>query len=169
MATSRVLMTPVVISNFPAAGSSPGVIGAVAPSAGIDAAGSNTAFATSWPGILAGVNYVSNGTQFLWGYNGANACTAYVLIGQKAGNQVQVYTTYTLTLPTTGYFVIPPLSPAQYTQQDSSQFVAGTGNGGAAPGGQILTTGVGTVCVDFSATTASTVALRLYQLTPVLP
>lgn len=167
--TSRVLMTPVVINNFPLSGSSPGIIGAVAPSAGIDAAGSNTAFATAWPGILAGVNYAGNGSQFLWGYNGANACTAYVLIGQKAGGQVEPYTTYSITLPTSGYFVIPPLSPAAYTQQDSSQFVTGTGNGGAAPGGQILTTGVGTVCVDFSATTASTVALRLYQLTTVTP
>lgn len=167
--TSRVLMTPVVINNFPLSGSSPGAIGAVAPTAGIDAAGSNTAFATAWPGIQAGVNYVGNGSQFLWGYNGANACTAYVLIGQKAGGQVQVYTTYSITLPVSGYFVIPNLSPSQYTQQDASQFAAGTGNGGAAPGGQILTSGVGTICVDFNATTASTVALRLYQLTTVSP
>jgi hypothetical protein len=167
--TSRVLMTPVVINNFAISGSSPGIIGAVAPSAGIDATGSNTAFATAWPGIQAGINYVNNGSQFLWGYNGANACTAYVLIGQKAGGQVQIYTTYSITLPVSGYFVIPPLSPVQYNQQDSSQFVSGTGNGGAAPGGQILTTGIGTTCIDFNATTASTVAVRLYQMATVTP
>ena len=168
-ATSRVLMTPVVVNNFPFSGATVSTIGAVAPAAGIDAAGSNTAFATAWPGILAGVNFVNNGSQFLWGYNGANACTAYVLIGQKAAGQVEPYTTYSITLPTSGYFVIPPLSPAAYNQQDSSQFVAGTGNGGAAPGGQILTTGVGTTCIDFSATTASTVAVRLYQMATVTP
>lgn len=167
--TSRVLMTPVVVNNFPFSGSVVSTIGAVAPTAGIDAAGSNTAFATAWPGLMAGVNYANNGSQFLWGYNGANACTAYVLIGQKAGGQVQVYTTYSITLPVSGYFVIPPLSPYQYNQQDSSQFVTGTGNGGAAPGGQILTTGIGTTCIDFNATTASTVAVRLYQMATVTP
>lgn len=168
-ATSRVLMTPVVVNNFPISGATPSTIGVVAPAAGIDAAGTNTAFGTAWPGILAGVNFAGNGSQFLWGYNGANACTCYVLIGQKAGGQVQPYTTYALTLPTTSYFVIPPLSPSWYTQLDASQFVSGTGNGGIAPGGQILTSGVGTICVDFSATTLSTVALRLFQLATVSP
>jgi hypothetical protein len=168
-ATSRVLMSPVSI-NAAALSGAASSFGAVAPSAGIDAAAAGgTTFGTAWPGILAGVNYVGNGSQFLWGYNGANACTAYVLIGQKAGGQVQPYTTYAITLPTSGYFIIPPLSPLQYTQQDASQFVTGVGNGGIAPGGQILTSGVGTICVDFSATTTSTVALRLYQLTTVTP
>ena len=160
MATSRVTMTPVSINQF-ALSTPPSAIGAVAPGTGIDAAGANGAlFATAWPGAAAG-------SQFLWGYNGATACSAYVLIGQKAGGQVEPYTTYTIVLPTTGYFWIGPVSPSQYTQQDASQFVSGTGNGGIAPGGQILTTGVGFTCIDFSAT--GTVAVRLYQCGTVTP
>ena len=53
MATSRVTMTPVSMNQFAQTGTTP--IGAVAPGAGIDAAGTNTAFGTAWPGILAGI------------------------------------------------------------------------------------------------------------------
>lgn len=165
MATSRVTMTPVSMNQFAQTGTTP--IGAVAPGAGIDAAGTNTAFGTAWPGILAGINYVNNGSQWLWGYNGANACNAYILIGQKAGGIVQIYTQITIALPVSGYFYLGPYSPAQFNQQDSSQFAAAPG--GAAPGGQILASGVGTTCIDFSATTASTVAVRLYQCGTVTP
>jgi hypothetical protein len=140
-------------------------IGAVAPTTGIDAAGTNTAFGTVWPGALAGVNYLNNGTQWLWGYNGATACTAYILIGQKAGGLVEPYTAYSITLPTSGYFFLGPFSPQQFNQQDASQFAGGAG--GVAPGGQILQSGVGYTCIDFSATT--TVAVRLYQTATVQP
>jgi hypothetical protein len=166
MATSRVSMTPFSLNSTAFSGVTP--IGAVAPAAGIDAvAAGGATFGTAWPGILAGVNYLNTGSQFLWGYNGANACTAYVLIGQKAGGIVEPYTAYSIALPTSGYFYLGPFSPQQFNQQDASQFAGGAG--GIAPGGQILQSGVGYTCIDFSATTASTVALRLYQLLTVQP
>lgn len=161
MATSRVSMTPVSMNQFAFSGAQP--IGAVAPATGVDAAGSNTAFATAWPGTLAGIQYLNNGTQWLWGYNGVTACNAFILIGQKSGGLVQVYTQYTVALPTSGYFFLGPYSPSQFNQQDGSQFAGGAG--GAAPGGVIGAGAIGLTCIDFSATT--TVAVRLYQITPL--
>jgi hypothetical protein len=165
MATSRVTMTPVSMNQFAFSGVT--AIGAVAPATGIDAVGGNTAFATAWPGTLAGIQYVNNGSQWLWGYNGATPCNAYVLVGQKSGGLVQVYTQYTIALPTTGYFFLGPFSPAAYNQQDASQFASVAGGGGIAPGGVIGTAAIGMTCIDFSATT--TVAVRLYQCGTVNP
>jgi hypothetical protein len=164
VATSRVTLTPVSMNQFSFAGTAP--IGAVAPATGIDAAGANGAtFGTAWPGALAGVNYLNNGTQWLWGYNGATACSAYVLIGQKAAGQAEIYTAYTVVLPTTGYFFLGPFSPQQFNQTDASQFAGGSG--GAAPGGVIGQSAVGYTCIDFSAT--GTLAVRLYQMNTVQP
>jgi len=162
MATSRITMTPVSQNTYAFAGNQ--AIGAVAPATGVDGVGSNTAFATAWPGALAGVSYLNNGSQWLWGYNGATPCSAYILIGQKAAGLVEPYTAYTIALPTSGYFFLGPFSPQQYNQTDNSQFAGGAG--GTAPGG-VIGASVGYTCVDFSATT--TVAVRLYQLTTVQP
>jgi hypothetical protein len=78
---------------------------------------------------------------------------------------VQVYTQYSVTIAGTSYFTIPPLSPAQFNQQDSSQFAGGAG--GTAPGGAIGAGGVGFTCIDFINTT--TVAVRLYQTGTITP
>ena len=166
MAATRQTMTPVSMNQFSTTGST--AIGAVAPTAGCDYAGTNTTF-TAWGSLPApsslGIQYLNNGTQWLWGYNGATGSTAYVLIGAKAGGIVQVYTQYSITLPTSGYFYLGPFSPAQFNQQDSAQF--GAAPGGVAPGGTITAAGVGFTCIDFLNTT--TVAVRLYQLTPQVP
>jgi hypothetical protein len=154
------------LNQFAFSGATP--IGAVAPSAGCDYAGSNTTF-TAWGSLpqvsASGIQYINNGTQFLWGYTGTSGTSAYVLIGAKAGGIVQVYTQYTITLAATSYWYLGPYSPAQFNQQDSAQF--GAAPGGVAPGGTITTGGVGFTCIDFLATT--NVSCRLYQLTPVIP
>ncbi len=161
-------MTPVSLNQFATTGGGTAPIGAVAPSAGCDTAGSNTAF-TAWASLPApsslGVQYVNNGSQFLWYYNGATATTAYVLIGAKSGGLVQVYTQYTIVLGTSAYGFLGPFSPAQFSQQDSSQFAGGAG--GTAPGGAVGASGVGFTCIDFLNTT--TLAVRLYQMIPQVP
>ncbi|MGH3300572.1 MAG: hypothetical protein ACRDOK_02620 [Streptosporangiaceae bacterium] len=163
MAATRQTMTPVNMNGFPLAATL-GIVGAVAPAAGCDYNGSNTTF-TAWASLpnasSLGIQYLNNGSQWIWGYNGATTSTAYVLIGQKAGGLTQIYSAYSLVLPTSGYFAIPPLSPAQFNQQDASQAFTGT------TGGVIGTGGVGFTCIDFLNTT--TVAVRLYQLTTVTP
>jgi len=166
MAATRQTMAAVSLNQFAFSGAT--AIGAVAPAAGCDYAASNTTF-TAWGSLPAanslGIQYANNGTQFLWGYNGVTTSTAYVLIGAKSGGIVQVYTQYSIVLPTSGYFYLGPYSPVQFNQEDSAQF--GAAPGGVAPGGAIGAAGVGFTCIDFLNTT--TVAVRLYQLTPVFP
>jgi hypothetical protein len=166
MATTRQTMTPVSMNQFSFTGSTP--IGAVAPTAGCDYAGTNSAF-TAWGSLPTansnGIQFLNNGTQWLWGYYGASGTTAYVLIGAKSGGIVQVYTQYSVTLAASSYFYLGPFSPAQFNQQDSAQFAGGAG--GTAPGGVIGAGAVGFTCIDFLATTA--LAVRLYQLTPQIP
>lgn len=165
-ATARCLIQPVslnasalaaTISQFPTSGT------------GIDAAGTGTGFATAFSTTYNGVEFINNGFMFLLVLNATASCHAYHLIGQKAGGQVQPYTTYTTALQSTGGpGWLGPWSSQQFTQQDGAQFA--TGNGGAAPGGLISASspsGVGYVCIDFDTTT--TLAVRLYQLTPVTP
>jgi hypothetical protein len=171
MAATRQLMTPVSMNQFAFSGAT--AIGAVAPTAGCDYAGSNTAF-TAWGSLPApsslGIQYANNGSQWLWGYNGATPSAAYVLIGQESGGGVaQVYTQYTITLPASGYFYLGPYSPAQFSQPNISQFAAATTGGGTsgAPGGAIGAGGQGLTCIDFLNTT--TVAVRLYQTGTVTP
>jgi hypothetical protein len=131
-----------------------------APSAGIDAAGTGgSSFATAWAGIN-GVQFTNNGHIWLWYYNGADACTAYALVGQKAAGQVLPYATYSYTLNTSGYGWLGPWDAAQFNQEDSTQFAGGSG--GSSPGGVIGTAAIGMMCVDFSVTT--TLAIRAYQM-----
>jgi hypothetical protein len=170
MAATRQVMTPVSMNQFASTGTT--AIGAVAPTAGCDYAGTNSAF-TAWGSLPApsslGIQYLNNGTQWLWGYNGATASTAYILIGQETGGVAQLYTQETVVLPVSGYFYLGPFSPAVYNQPNASQFAAATSGGGTsgAPGGAVGTGGVGFTCIDFLNTT--TVAVRLYQLTPQVP
>ena len=102
MAQTRQTMTPVSMNQFAFSGATP--IGAVAPTTGCDYAGSNTTF-TTWLSLptagSSGIQYVNNGSQWLWFYCGAATTTAYVLIGQKAGGQVEPYTTYSIVLAAT--------------------------------------------------------------------
>jgi hypothetical protein len=165
-ATTRVTMQPVSLNAaaFPATASTFGAYSV----AGVDAAGTGTGWATAWPGTQSGVQFQNNGTLILVWWTGATTTPAYHLIGQKAGGQVQPFGTYTTTIPATGVGWLGPWSVQQFTQQDGAQFA--TGNGGAAPGGQINATtpsGVGYCCIDFNVTT--TLAVRLYQLTPQIP
>jgi hypothetical protein len=169
MVNVRQVMTPVSMNQFAFSGTTP--IGAVAPAAGADYAGTNTTF-TSWGtlpafagGPVLGINYANNGSQWLWYYNGATPTSAYVLIGVKAGGLVQQYTQYTTTIAATTYGFLGPFSPASFNQQDSTQFLAG-GAGGTAPGG-IIDGGLGLTCIDFLNTT--TLAVRLYQCGTVSP
>ena len=177
MAVTRQTMTPVSMNQFAFTGGGTAPLGAVAPSPGCDYAGGNTAF-TSWATTpesvggtitVLGIQYVNNGSQFLWYYNGATATTAYILIGVKAGGISQLYTQYSIVLGTTSYGYLGPFSPASFNQQDGSQF-AGDG-GGTAPGGLITpatgASGVGLTCIDFLNTT--TLAVRLYQMGTVTP
>jgi hypothetical protein len=163
-------MTPVSMNQFAFTGST--AIGAVAPAAGCDAAGTNTTF-TAWgslsPTSPFGIQYLNNGSQWLWGYNGATTTTAYVLIGQETGGVAQLYTQYSIVLPTSGYFYLGPFSPAEFNQPNAAQFAAATTGGGTsgAPGGAITTAGQGLTCIDFLNTT--TLAVRLYQTGTVTP
>jgi hypothetical protein len=141
------------------------------PTVGIDAAGTGgTAFATAWSTTYAGVQFVNNGSMFLYVYCGATTTSAYHLIGQKAGGQVQPYTTYTTTIGASSAGWLGPWSVQQYTQTDGAQFASGSGDGGASPGGLISAatpSGVGYTCIDFLNTT--TLSVRLYQLIPAIP
>jgi hypothetical protein len=64
MAATRQTMTPVNMNGFSLAGT--GIVGAVAPAAGCDYAGSNTTF-TAWASLpnpsSLGIQYVNNGSQ----------------------------------------------------------------------------------------------------------
>jgi hypothetical protein len=168
MALIRQTMTPVSMNQFAFSGATP--IGAVAPAAGCDYAGTNTAF-TAWGSLpnvsSAGIQYANNGSQWLWGYCGATTTTAYVLIGQEsAGGIAQLYTQYSVVIAATSYFFLGPFSPAQFNQPNIAQFAAGT-SGGTSPGGAILAAGQGLTCIDFLNTT--TLAVRLYQTGTVTP
>jgi hypothetical protein len=167
MAATRQTMTPVSMNQFAFSGATP--IGAVAPAAGCDYAATNTTF-TVWGSLPVasslGIQYANNGSQWLWFYNGATPTTAYVLIGQKAGGIVQVYTQEPVTIAATSYGFLGPYSPAAFNQPDIAQF-GGTGGGGAAPGGAIGATGQGLTCIDFLNTT--TLSVRLYQTGTVTP
>ena len=137
---------------------------------GIDAAGTGTGFATTFAsGPYSGVQFTNNGFMFLVVLNATASVNAYHLIGQKAGNQVQPYTTYTTSVPNASGVPgwLGPWSVQQFQQQDASQFNGG--NGGTSPGGVIGQTAVtgDMVCIDFNTTT--TLAVRLYQLVPALP
>jgi hypothetical protein len=178
MVNVRQTMTPVNMNQYTFTGGGTAPIGAVAPTAGCDYAGTNTTF-TTWATLpattggftVAGIQFVNNGSQFLWYYNGAAAVNASILIGVKAGGLVQLYSQEQVTLGTTSYGFIGPLSPASFNQLDSSQF-SGTGAGGVAPGGIIAgqnaaTNGLGLTCIDFSAVT--NLAVRLYQCGTVSP
>jgi hypothetical protein len=166
MAATRQLMVPVNM-NQPLAGSIP--IGAVAPAAGCDNAGTNTTF-TAWASLPApnslGIMYANNGSQWLWYYNGTGAVTASILIGAKSAGIVQVYSQEQVTIGATTYGYLGPFSPSAYNQGDINQF-GGTGGGGAAPGGVIGAAGQGLTCIDFSSTT--NLAVRLYQTATVFP
>ena len=177
MVNVRQTMTPVSMNQFAFTGGGTQPVGAVAPTAGADYAGGNTAF-TTWATLPAttggftvgGIQYVNNGSQFLWYYNGAAAVNAFVLIGTKSGGLVQVYTQYTIALGTTSYGFLGPFSPASFNQGDSTQFLSGAG--GVSPGGVIggqnaATNGLGMTCIDFSVVT--NLAVRLYQLGTVSP
>jgi hypothetical protein len=128
----------------------------LAPAAGIDAAGSGTAFAQAWAG-LQGVMFPNNGAVWIWYYNGTGAVTAYALIGDKAAGQNLPHTTDAGVLNVSGYGWLGPWKPGDFNQQDSSAFAA-------APGGAIGTAGVGLMCVDFSAT--ANLAVRVFQFVP---
>lgn len=169
----RATMVPVNLNA--SALSTNGGIFPTAPSGGIDAAGAGgSTFGTTWAsGPYGGVQFINNGNMFLWYYNpAAEAITGYALVGQKAGNQVQPYTTYSYTIPATAqYGWLGPWSVQQFTQTDGAQFATGIGNGGSAPGGEInasTPSGVGYTCVDFTGTLTN-FALRLYQLIPAIP
>ena len=152
---TRCTVSPVIINNatFTAPGAFP-----AAPGTGIDAAGTGGAsFATAWTGYQ-GIQFFNPGNIFVWYYNGATACNAFLLIGQKTQGDVFPYTQDEIALLTSSAGWIPPLSPSKYNQQDTSQF-------SSAPGGAIGTTGQGLTCIDFSATT--TLAVRLYQVNQV--
>lgn len=129
---------------------------------GLDAAGSGgTAFASAWPILTGtGVQFQNNGLTWLWYYNGATACTASILIGQKVQGDVFPFAQDQATLVTNGSGWLGPFSAAKYNQVDASQF-------GSAPGGVIGTAGVGLTCVDFSAT--GSLSVRLMQLIPAIP
>lgn len=156
---ARLSIVPVSMNQFSLA-ATPGAF-ATTPATGVDAAGSNSAFATAWSGAASGLQFQNNGLVWLWIYNGVTACTAYALVGQKAEGQVLPYTTYSYTLPTSGYCWLGPWDPT-FNQQDQNQFNGGSG--GASPGGLIGAGGQGLMCVDFSVTT--TVAARAYQIVP---
>jgi hypothetical protein len=127
--------------------------------AGLDAAGTGAnAFAAGWALTANGVMYQNSGFNWLWYYNGAQACTASILIGAKTGGDVFPFTQDQAVLNTNGYGWLGPYSPAKYNQQDSAQFAS-------APGGVIGAAGVGLTCIDFS--NASTLSVRLYQTIPV--
>ena len=165
-ATTRVTMQPVNF-NGSALAATAATFGAYSV-AGVDAAGTGTGWATAWPGTMSGVQFVNTGSMILVWWTGATTTPAYHLIGQKAGGQVEPFGTYTTTIPATGVGWLGPWSVQQYTQTDGAQFA--TGNGGAAPGGQInasTPSGVGYCCIDFNVTT--TLAVRLYQLIPAIP
>lgn len=135
----------------------------VAPGAGIDAAGTGgTTFATTWAsGPYQGVQYVNNGQIILWYYNNTTSCVVSILIGQKAGGVVPLFSTYQVTLPGSAqYGWLGPFSAQQFTQSDATVH-------SGAPGGAVGTTGVGMTCVDFATTT--NLALRAYQLIPAIP
>lgn len=154
---ARQLIQPV---NFNAAATTGGTFNTTAPSPGIDVTGAGNAFATAWTGIN-GVMFANNGEIILWYYNGATACNAYILIGQKAAGNVPLFSTITVTLNTSGYGWLGPFSPQGFNQQDSSVH-------SGAPGGAIGTSGVGLCCVDVTAATP-TLAVRAYQLVPQVP
>lgn len=164
--TSRVTMSPVNF-NATAIAATASVFGAYSV-AGVDAAGTGTGWATAWPGTQAGVQFINNGNMILVCWTGATPTPAYALIGQKAGGQVQPFATNTTTVAASGVGWLGPWSVQQFAQTDGAQF--STGNGGAAPGGQINASnpsGVGYCCIDFNVTT--TLAVRLYQLIPAIP
>ena len=156
---ARTTIVPVSMNQFSLA-ATPGAF-ASTPATGIDAAGTNTAFGTAWGGAATGVQFANNGMVWLWVYNGVTACTAYALVGQKSEGQVPLFSTFSYTLPTSGYCWLGPWDPS-FNQQDQNQFAAGSG--GASPGGAIGAAGQGLMCVDFTVTT--TVAVRAYQLVP---
>jgi hypothetical protein len=151
---ARTIIQPVTLNSV-VGGTFP-----TAPATGIDAAAVGTTFATAWAGAATGVQFSNNGLLWLWYYNGATACTASYLVGDKAAGQPVLWSTVQVVLNTTGYGWLGPWSPAAYNQQDAAIHTA-------SPGGVIGAAGVGLTCIDFSAT--GTLAVRLMQLVPVTP
>ena len=135
---------------------------------GVDAGGATSDganWATAWTqGATSGcgVQFQNYGTgqTYLMYYNGATACTASFLIGQKYGGDVFPYTQEQVALATNSFGRLGPFSPNKYNQVDSTQFTG-------APGGVIGASGQGLTCVDFS--NPATLLARLYQVLPVNP
>lgn len=153
---ARITIQPVPLNI--AIGGSPGVFVPTA-SVGYDTGSPGGVF-TAW-GAVNGVQFVNNGLMFLAYVNGATASTASILIGDKAGGAVPLFSTYQTVLGVSGApSWLPVLSPAAFNQQDSTVHAG-------APAGVIGAAAVGMTCIDFSATT--TLGVRLYQLTPVSP
>jgi hypothetical protein len=163
MVATRCTISPVTM-NAAALAATMATFPVTTPTVGIDAAGTGgTAFATPWSTTYAGVQFINNGSMWLYVYNGASASVAYHLIGQKAGGQPEPFATISTTIPASGPGWLGPWSIQQYTQTDGSQFTG-------APGGLISAStpsGVGYTCIDF--TVLTTLSVRLYQLIPAIP
>ena len=148
--------------------------GSVAPTwtwtpAGVDPGTGNNVdggnFVTPWPqGSVAGAGVqfpnLGTGQTYLMYFNGSQACTASLLIGQKYGGDTFPFTQEQVVLATNSFGRLGPYSPNKYNQQDSTQF-------GAAPGGVIGASGQGLTCIDFS--NCSTLLVRAYQVVGVNP
>jgi hypothetical protein len=137
--------------------------------AGVDIGGATSDganFATAWPQTSqangAGVQFQNQGTglTYLMYYNGANACTASYLIGQKYGGDTFPFTQEQQALATNSFGRLGPFSPNKYNQADSTQFTT-------APGGVVGNSGLGLTCVDFS--NCGTLLVRAYQVIGVTP
>lgn len=164
---ARQLVQPVSINavGLTSLGSFP-----TAPAAGIDAAGTGgTAFATAWTGVQ-GIMFQNTGMQFVWFYCGVTAAgLVQILQGREVQGQLPPPATFGGSIGASSYGWLPPLSPQDFNQRDSSAYGGGTAPGGAtaALGGAIGTAGVGLTCIDF--TTTTTLSVRVYQLVPVSP
>lgn len=147
--------------------------GSVAPTwtwtaAGVDPGGATSDggnFITPWPqGAVAGAGVqfqnLGIGQTYLMYFNGANACTASLLIGQKYGGDTFPFAQEQVVLATNSFGRLGPYSPNKYNQQDSTQF-------GTAPGGVVGASGLGLTCIDFS--NCATLLVRAYQVVGVNP
>jgi hypothetical protein len=163
--SGRITVQPVLLNSvaLTAVGSFP-----VAPSAGVDAAGTGgSAFATAW-GSNAGIQFQNNGLCFVWFYCGATpAGVVNILQGRKVAGALPPSTEFGGTISANTYGWLPPLSAHDFNQVDTSAWGGGSSPGGSSLGGAVGSSGQGLTCIDF--TTTTTLSVRVYQINQVQP
>jgi hypothetical protein len=160
------LTTPLVAVNFNQAPLTGTHFTGALPSAGIDAAGTGTAFGTAWGSNNVLLVPNTSGNTMLWYYNGSTGAAgiAQVLVGEVvAGSLITAATAKTIAVSESGW--LGPFSPATYNIKNTS--LVHSGIAGSPTIASWPTAAIGCYAVAFTTTTY--LSVRAYTFSSIQP